>query len=133
MTRNDPVVAPVDDDELALFRATVARFVATEMVPNDAAWRRQQHVGPEIWRRAGELGLLCADVPAEYGGMGASFLHEAIVHEELARSGMSGFGAGVHTICAHYLLNTLPPFSSATQSSRYRLQIIGQILSESSF
>jgi acyl-CoA dehydrogenase len=95
----------VEAEELALFRETVAKFVATEMVPNDAAWRKQQHVGTEIWRRAGELGLLCADVPADYGGMGGNFFHEAIVHEELARRGISGFAAGVHSICAHYLLN----------------------------
>jgi acyl-CoA dehydrogenase len=94
-----------DSDELGLFRSNVAKFVATEMVPNDPAWRKQQHVGPEIWRRAGELGLLCTDVPSEYGGAGGSFSHEAIVHEELARHAMSGFGAGVHSICAHYLLN----------------------------
>ncbi|MGH8140318.1 MAG: acyl-CoA dehydrogenase family protein [Steroidobacteraceae bacterium] len=93
------------DEELALFRETVARFVAAEMVPHDEAWRKQQHVGADIWRRAGELGLLCTDVPAQYGGMGGTFQHEAIVHEELARAGMSGFGAGVHSICAHYLLN----------------------------
>jgi acyl-CoA dehydrogenase len=91
--------------ELELFRDTVARFVVDEMVPQDTAWREQHNVGPEIWRRAGELGLLCADVPAEYGGMGGTFQHEAIVHEELARCGISGFGAGVHSICAHYLLN----------------------------
>ncbi|HZO22563.1 MAG TPA: acyl-CoA dehydrogenase family protein [Steroidobacteraceae bacterium] len=93
------------NEELSLFREAIARFIAAEMTPNDAAWRKQQHVGPEIWRRAGELGLLCADVPAQYGGVGGSFVHEAVVHEELARTGMSGFGAGVHSICAHYLLN----------------------------
>jgi acyl-CoA dehydrogenase len=95
----------VDAGELALFRGTVRRFVATELVPKDAEWREQQHVGHEIWRRAGELGLLCADIPVEYGGVGGSFFHEAIIHEELARHGMSGFAVGVHTICAHYLLN----------------------------
>jgi acyl-CoA dehydrogenase len=95
----------VNAEELALFRETVARFVAAEMVPKDPEWRKQQHVGHEIWRRAGELGLLCADIPIEYGGMGGSFFHEAIVHEELARHGISGFGIAVHSICAHYLLN----------------------------
>jgi hypothetical protein len=93
---------PIDDGELALFRETVRRFVATEMVPKDAEWRKQQHVGHQIWRRAGEIGLLCADIPAEYGGMGGSFFHEAVVHEELARHGISGFGVAVHSICAHY-------------------------------
>jgi len=92
-------------EELELFRDTVARFVETEMVPQDPRWREQHHVDREIWRRAGELGILCADVPTEYGGMGGTFQHESIVHEELARCGISGFAAGVHSICAHYLLN----------------------------
>jgi len=93
------------DEELALFRHTVARFIGAEMTPHDAEWREQHHVGADIWRRAGQLGLLCADIPAQYGGMGGTFRHEAILHEELARAGMTGFGSGVHSICAHYLLN----------------------------
>ena len=101
-----PAVPPaVDPEELALFRRTVAAFVAEEMVPHDPAWRRQQHVGREIWRTAGAAGLLCLDIPPAYGGAGGTFFHEAILHEELARAGISGFAAGVHSICAHYVLN----------------------------
>ena len=92
-------------DELAIYRDNVARFVATEMLPMDALWRSRHHVGREIWRRAGELGLLCADIPAEYGGAGGDFRHEVVLYEELARRGLSGFGQGVHSIAAHYLLN----------------------------
>jgi acyl-CoA dehydrogenase len=92
-------------DELAIYRDNVARFVATEMLPMDALWRSQHHVGREIWRRAGELGLLCADIPTEYGGAGGDFRHEVVLYEELARRGLSGFGQGVHSIAAHYLLN----------------------------
>ena len=92
-------------DELAIYRDNVARFVATEMLPMDALWRSQHHVGREIWRRAGELGLLCADIPTEYGGAGGDFRHEAVLYEELARRGLSGFGQGVHSIAAHYVLN----------------------------
>jgi acyl-CoA dehydrogenase len=57
------------------------------------------------WRRMGELGLLCLDVPAEYGGGGGDFRHEAVLYEEVNRRGLSGFGQGVHSICAQYLLN----------------------------
>jgi acyl-CoA dehydrogenase len=98
-------VSPWMTDELAIYRDSVARFVATEMVPMDAQWRAQHHVGREIWRRAGELGLLCTDIPAEYGGTGGDFRHEVVLYEELARRGLSGFGQGVHSIVAHYLLN----------------------------
>ena len=60
----DTYHSPWMDDELAIFRDSVSRFVENEMLPQDEAWRKQQHVGREIWRKAGELGFLCTDVPA---------------------------------------------------------------------
>jgi acyl-CoA dehydrogenase len=97
--------SPWMDEDLAIFRDSVARFVDAEMVPQDEQWRKQQHVGKDIWRRAGEMGLLCTDISAEYGGAGGDFRHEAVLYEETARRGISGFGQGVHSICAHYLAN----------------------------
>ena len=98
-------MSPWMNDELAIYRETVVRFVESEMVPHDARWREEHNVGAEIWRQAGELGLLCADIPSEYGGAGGDFRHEVILYEELGRRGLSGFGQGVHSIAAHYLLN----------------------------
>jgi acyl-CoA dehydrogenase len=98
-------ISPWMDDELSIFRGTAARFLEAEMVPNEAQWRKQQNVGKEVWRKAGALGLLCTDVSAEYGGGGGDFRHEAVLYEELGRRGLSGFGQGVHSICAHYLVN----------------------------
>ena len=93
------------DDDLRTFRETVVRFVETEMVPHDARWRAQQRVDRELWHKAGATGLLLLDVPSEYGGGGGDFRHEAVLYEELARRGLSGFGQGVHSIAAHYVLN----------------------------
>jgi len=101
---NDPQPAWMDD-ELQAFRDEVARFAEAEMLPHDAQWRAQRNVGKDIWRRAGELGLLCTDIPAEYGGAGGDFRHESVIYEEFNRRGLSGFGQGVHSIAAHYLLN----------------------------
>jgi acyl-CoA dehydrogenase len=98
-------VSPWMDEDLAIFRDAVSRFVDAEMVPHEEQWRKQQNVGKEIWRRAGATGLLCTDVSADYGGVGGDFRHEAVLYEETARRGLSGFGQGVHSICAHYLLN----------------------------
>ncbi len=97
--------SPWMDGDLAIFRDAVSRFVEAEMVPNEECWRKQQHVGKEIWRKAGAMGFLCTDVRAEYGGAGGDFRHEAVLYEELGRRGLSGFGQGVHSICAHYLVN----------------------------
>ena len=38
------------------------------MLPADEEARRRGHVGHEIWRRAGALGFLCADIPEAHGG-----------------------------------------------------------------
>ena len=93
------------DADLALYRDTVARFIDAEMVPDDAASRERGHVGHAIWRRAGELGLLCSDIPEEWGGGGGDFRHEAVFHEEMARRGLSGMATSVHSIVAHYFMN----------------------------
>ena len=99
------VESPWMDDDLRTFRETVARFVEAEMVPHDARWRAQHHVDRETWLKAGETGLLLLDIPDQYGGGGGDFRHEAIFYEELSRRGLSGFGQGVHSIAAHYVLN----------------------------
>jgi len=101
----NPYIVPWMDDDLEVFRDTVVRFIDTEMVPHDARWRAQHHVDRETWRKAGDTGLLLLDVPAEYGGGGGDFRHEAVMYTELQRRGMSSFGQSVHSMCAHYVLN----------------------------
>jgi acyl-CoA dehydrogenase len=110
-----PYVSPWMSDDLAMYREAVARFVDSEMVPQDAHWREQHNVGHEIWRKAGALGFLCSDIPTEYGGAGGDFRHEVVLYEELARRGLTGFGQGVHSIAAHYLLN----HGTEAQKQRY--------------
>jgi acyl-CoA dehydrogenase len=96
---------PWQDEELRLFRESVSRFVAEEMLPHDERWRSEQRVDRATWRKLGAMGFLLLDVPTEYGGGGGDFRHEAVLYEEANRRGLSGFGQGVHSICAHYLLN----------------------------
>lgn len=89
------------------FRATVRRFIENELVPHHAAWEDAQIVPREVWRRAGEVGLLCPNLPEEYGGAGGDWLYNVVVIEELARAGVSGPGGGfmVHSeMVAPYIL-----------------------------
>jgi acyl-CoA dehydrogenase len=97
--------SPWMDDELEMFRDAARRFVEHEIVPNDPRWREQHHVDRELWHKAGEVGLLCTDIPAEYGGVGGDARHEAVVVEEMGRRGITSFGHMVHSILAHYVLN----------------------------
>jgi len=93
------------NEELNAWRETVVRFVEDEVAPADAKAREQGHLDPSFWRRAGELGMLCTDIPDSFGGAGGDFRHEAVVHEELARRGLLSLNTGVHSIAAHYFLN----------------------------
>lgn len=93
------------DEDLELYRDNVVRFIETEMLPHDEEARKQGHVGHALWRKAGALGLLCADIPEACGGGGGDFRHEAVFYEEMARRGLSGMSTSVHSIVAHYFLN----------------------------
>lgn len=97
--------SPWMDAELEGFRDAVRRFVDHEIAPHQQRWREQQHVDREVWRKAGEMGLLLADIPDDYGGSGGSFAHQCVVFEELCYAGDTAFGLHVHAIVAHYLLN----------------------------
>ncbi|HEX5648310.1 MAG TPA: acyl-CoA dehydrogenase family protein [Steroidobacteraceae bacterium] len=116
------------DDDLRMLREAISRFVETEFLPLDAKWREQHHVDKASWLKIGEAGFLCLDVPAEYGGGGGDFRHEALLYEELNRRGISGFGQGVHSIAAHYVLN----YGTEEQKQRWlprmaRGELIGAI------
>jgi acyl-CoA dehydrogenase len=91
--------------ELNALRDVVRRFVQNELVPHQDEWRKQGFIDRDVWRQAGELGLLCTDIPEEYGGGGGGFGCEVVIAEELARAGISSFGNAVHSILAHYVLN----------------------------
>jgi acyl-CoA dehydrogenase len=120
--------SPWMDDDLRMLREAIDRFVETEMLPLDAKWREQHHVDKDMWRKVGAAGFLLMDVPAEYGGGGGDFRHEAVLYEELARRGITGFGQGVHSIAAHYVLN----YGTEEQKQRWlprmaRGELIGAI------
>ena len=92
--------------EHELFRDTVRRFIEEEITPNHAAWEKAGETPRELWIKAGRTGLLCCNVPEEYGGMGGDFLHSAIMIEEMARAGATGPTFYLHSdIVAPYLVD----------------------------
>ena len=80
------------------FRKTVRTFYEREVVPFHDQWEKDGIVPRDLWLKAGQAGLLCFDVPEEYGGMGVTdFRYNVIVSEEQTRAGASGPGFSVHT------------------------------------
>ncbi|PZS13572.1 MAG: acyl-CoA dehydrogenase [Pseudonocardiales bacterium] len=100
-----PSPRPVwSDDDIEAFRDLARTFFEKECAPHEQRWCEQQHVDREVWLKAGELGLLCPSIPAEYGGGGGTFAHEAVLAEEQVRAAAPSLGATVHsTIVAHYV------------------------------
>lgn len=88
------------------FRETVRKFYEKEVIPHTERYESQQHVDRELWNKAGELGLLCATMPEEYGGSGVDRLYSMMLIEEQAYAGDSATGFSLHSdIVANYLLN----------------------------
>jgi alkylation response protein AidB-like acyl-CoA dehydrogenase len=79
------------------FRATARAFMDKEVVPHHDQWEQDGQVDREVWRKAGETGLLCFDVDEAYGGAGVKdFRYNMVLTEEITRAGASGLGIPVH-------------------------------------
>ena len=93
------------DDEAIALKEMASKFFEVEAAPHRERWEQQKFVDREFWLKAGAVGLLCAGIPAEYGGGGGTLAHDLAVLRAQAAAGESGFGNQVHSgLVAHYLL-----------------------------
>lgn len=112
------IARTVYGDDHDWFRETVRNFAAREIVPRDQEIREQRRIPREVWRAAGDQGLLGIGVPEEYGGSGTSdFRFNAVLQEELAGIAMAYASCvGIHTdVVAPYLLE----LTTAEQRERW--------------
>jgi alkylation response protein AidB-like acyl-CoA dehydrogenase len=78
-----PVLTPEHD----ALRASVRRFVDTEVRPHVEEWERAGSFPDELFGRCGELGFLGLHYPVEWGGGGGDLAAGMVFIEELARCG----------------------------------------------
>ncbi len=76
-------------DEHRAFRDMVRKFIAREFAPRLTEFEDAGIVARDFWLKAGEAGLLCPTMPAEYGGIGLDFTFNAILNEEFTYAMMS--------------------------------------------
>lgn len=119
----DTVLLPREiyaSDEHIMMQSMIQDFIKNEILPQTDLWEKNGMVSREIWERAGSLGLLCMDIPEDYGGSGLDFSFNALFIEELAKEGVSGPGFSLHSdIVAPYLLK----YGTEAQKQKYLPQM----------
>jgi acyl-CoA dehydrogenase len=118
----------MDTEELTLFRDMTRRALEQEISPHIEEWEARHMVPRELWRTLGQAGLLCPDMPQEYGAAGTSPQVTFAVIEELSRMGFGGIasGYGIHSnIVAPYIEH----FGTEEQKSAWLPKMVnGEVL-----
>ncbi len=84
------------DETHDMFRQSFRAFVAEHMSPRSAEWERDGIMDRAIYTEAGKHGFVGMAVPESHGGGGSKdFRFNAVLSEELARSGLGGAGLGL--------------------------------------
>ncbi len=119
LTETDPslVFTPEDlSSEQWLMAQTAEKFMDKEVMPNLEALEGQQAgLTQQLFRQAGELGLLGMGVPEEHGGLGLNKVSAVGVEEQLTRLG--GFGV---TCGAHCGIGTQPLLYFGTEAQKQK-------------
>ncbi len=98
------------------FRDSFRKFVEKEIAPHHEAWEEQGYVDRAVWSKAGENGFLCMTLPEAFGGSEADKLYSVVQMEEIARTGFTGIGFGLHSeIVAPYILH----YGTEAQKQKY--------------
>lgn len=114
----DAIITPEDfTEEQRMMVDTTRDFVEGEVLPHDEELEKLNYdLTVKLMRKAGEIGLLGADIPEEYGGLGLDKVSSTLIGETLTKA--SGFALSVG---AHVGIGTLPIvfFGTPEQKAKY--------------
>lgn len=114
----EDVFTPEDfNEEQKMIARTTADFIAGEVEPHREVLEKLDiDLTVKLLQQAGELGLLAADVPEEYDGLGLDKISSTLITEYITRGGSFALSHG-----AHVGIGTLPIvlFGNDDQRKRY--------------
>lgn len=112
------IVTPEDfTEEQRMIAETTEQFVEGEVASRDEEVEKLDYkLTVELLNKAGELGLLGADVPEAYGGMGLDKVSTTLINEKLTKASSFALSFG-----AHVGIGTLPIvyFGTEAQKQKY--------------
>jgi len=109
--------APPFSDEHDQLRQSARGFIERELTPHAQRWEDERWFPDEVFPKMAAQGLLGLKYPECYGGQGGDYLHEAVLVEELARTGSGGTAAGIG---AHINIATPPIWKFGTEEQKQR-------------
>jgi alkylation response protein AidB-like acyl-CoA dehydrogenase len=95
----EQIVTPEDfTEEQKMLAETVRAFVERDIKPHDADIEKLDYaLTVRLMRKAGEIGLLGADVPEAYGGLGLDKTSTTLLAEVLSPASSFALSVGAHT------------------------------------
>ncbi|TCZ73201.1 acyl-CoA dehydrogenase [Paenibacillus albiflavus] len=115
---SDAILTPEDfTEEQRMFAETTRDFIDSEVLPVDEQLEKLDYdLTVKLLRQAGDIGLLGAEVPEEFGGLGLDKVSATLINETLARGSSFALSLG-----AHVGIGTLPIvyFGTKEQKEKY--------------
>ena len=89
-----------------MIQQMVRDFAEKEIRPNVMKWDESQEFPVDLFKKAGELGLMGVLVPTEYGGAGMGYNEYIMVIREIAKvCGSIGLSVAAHnSLCTNHIL-----------------------------
>jgi len=81
-----------------MVRRSVKEFVDREIVPNIEDWEEMNEFPRDLYKKAGDVGVLGIGYPEEYGGTPGDIFFQVAAWEEIMRCGSGGVTAGLGSL-----------------------------------
>ncbi|AXQ94890.1 acyl-CoA dehydrogenase [Cereibacter azotoformans] len=104
-------------EEERMLRDGARAYAQERLMPRVTAAYREEETDPAIFREMGEMGLLGATVPEEYGGLGASYVSYGLIAREIERVD-SGYRS-MMSVQSSLVMYPIYAYGSEEQRRRY--------------
>ena len=104
-------------EQQLMIQQMVLDFANKEIKPYFQKWDEDQFFPVDLFKKAGELGLMGVLVPTEYGGAGLGYVEYILIIEEISKvCGAVGLSFAAHnSLCVNHILK----FASKSQKDKW--------------
>ena len=105
-----------------MVRRSVKEFVDKEIVPHIDDWEEMNEFPRDLYKKAGDVGILGIGYPEEYGGTPGDIFFQIAAWEEIMRCGSGGVAAGLGSL--HIAIPPIISHGTDEQKERFVKPVI---------